>query len=304
MRKTVLFLMVSLVSKFLIAQGCSDAGFCTMGGIKQSATKTVTKQKLSLQLTNGIGDEDVYVFTPGIQYDNQLNKNWAIQAKLTTNIASGNLGTIAGLGDVLISGSYTPTTKSKWKSTFILGTKLPLNNGDLRKDNKPYPMQYQSSLGTVDLIAGVSITNDKWFFATAIQQPLTGNNKNTFLPAYWANSEANKYAPSNDFYRKGDVLLRAGYTIVAKKKFNLKASLLGIYHLSKDTYIDGNISNKPIEIAGSDGITLNATFAASYTLSSKFSIAISAGLPFIVRDVRPDGLTRSFSFSPEIIYHF
>jgi hypothetical protein len=99
-------------------------------------------------------------------------------------------------------------------------------------------------------------------------------------------------------------LLRAGYTIVANKEFNLKASLLGIYHLSKDTYIDGNISNKPIEINGSDGITLNGTFAASYTVSSKFSIAISAGLPFVVRDVRPDGLTRSFSFSPEIIYHF
>jgi hypothetical protein len=91
---------------------------------------------------------------------------------------------------------------------------------------------------------------------------------------------------------------------VAKNKFNLKTSLLGIYHLSKDTYIDGNISNKPIKIEGSDGITLNGTLAAAYPLSPKFSISLSAGVPFIVRDIRPDGLTRSFSFSPEIIYHF
>jgi hypothetical protein len=303
MKKLILFLIVSFASNLLIAQGCSDAGFCTVGSIKQSDAAT-SKQKLSLQLTNGIGDENVYVFTPGIQYDNNLNNNWAIQAKLTANLASGNLGTIAGLGDVFIAGSYSPTTKSKWKSTFILGTKLPLNNGDLRKDNKPYPMQYQSSLGTIDLIAGVSITNNKWLFATAIQQPLTGRNRNTFLPAYWANAQANKYAPSNDFNRQGDVLLRVGYTILTNRKFNFKASLLGIYHLSKDTYIDANISNKPIEINGSDGITLNGTFAASYKINPKFSIAISAGLPFVVRDVRPDGLTRSFSFSPEIIYHF
>lgn len=303
MKKVIVLAALSFIGKFLVAQGCSDAGFCTMGSIKQSAIET-SKQKLSLQLTNGIGDENVYVFTPGIQYDNKLNNNWAIQAKLTANVASGNLGTISGLGDVFISGSYTPTTKNKWKSTFILGTKLPLNNGDLRKDNKPFPMQYQSSLGTIDLIAGVSITNDKWLFATAIQQPLTGRNRNTFLPAYWANADASKYAPSNDFNRQGDVLLRAGYTIIANKKFNLKASLLGIYHLSEDTYIDANISNKPIEINGSDGITLNGTFAASYKINPKFSIAISAGLPFVVRDVRPDGLTRSFSFSPELIYHF
>ncbi len=303
MKKTIALILLSFTSKLLTAQGCSDAGFCTISSIKQSATET-SKQKLSLQLTNGIGDESVYVFTPGIQYDNKLNNKWAIQAKLTANVASGNLGTIAGLGDVFISGSYSPITKNKWKSTFIIGTKLPLNNGDLRKDNKPYPMQYQSSLGTIDLIAGVSITNNKWLFATAIQQPLSGSNRNTFLPAYWANSEATKYAPSNDFNRKGDVLLRAGYTIISNNKFNLKTSLLGIYHLSKDTYIDGNISNKPIEINGSDGITLNGTFAASYKLNPKFSLAISAGLPFVVRDIRPDGLTRSFSFSPEIIYHF
>lgn len=303
MKKVIVLAALSFTGKFLVAQGCSDAGFCTVGSIKQLDAET-TKQKLSLQLTNGIGDESVYVFTPGIQYDNKLNNNWAIQAKLTADLASGNLGTISGLGDVFIAGSYSHTTKSKWKSTFILGTKLPLNNGDLRKDNKPYPMQYQSSLGTIDLIAGVSITNNKWLFATAIQQPLTGRNRNTFLPAYWANSEATKYAPSNDFNRQGDVLLRAGYTIVANKKFNLKASLLGIYHLAKDTYIDANISNKPIEINGSDGITLNGTFAASYKINPKFSIAISAGLPFVVRDIRPDGLTRSFSFSPEFIYHF
>jgi len=303
MKKIIALILLSFTSKLLTAQGCSDAGFCTISSIKQSATET-SKQKLSLQLTNGIGDESVYVFTPGIQYDNKLNNKWAIQAKLTANVASGNLGTIAGLGDVFISGSYSPITKNKWKSTFIIGTKLPLNNGDLRKDNKPYPMQYQSSLGTIDLIAGVSITNNKWLFATAIQQPLSGSNRNTFLPAYWVNSEATKYAPSNDFNRKGDVLLRAGYTIISNNKFNLKTSLLGIYHLSKDTYIDGNISNKPIEINGSDGITLNGTFAASYKLNPKFSLAISAGLPFVVRDIRPDGLTRSFSFSPEIIYHF
>jgi hypothetical protein len=309
MKKSVVvfILLLSIVFNAQVyAQGCSDAGFCTIGSIKpqDSALQNIKKQKLTVVLANGIGDESVYVFTPGIQYDNQLSDRWAIQAKITVNYASGNLGNAFGLGDAYLSGTFSIKDKSSWKKSILFATKLPLNNGDIREGTKPLPMQYQSSLGTVDIIGGFSITNNKWAFATAFQQPLSGRNRNTFLPAYWNTAAASKYPPTNDFKRKGDVLLRAGYNVGVNKKFNINLGLLGIYHLGKDSYIDGNISNKPIEIAGSDGLTLNGTAAAWYRVSNKFSIGLTGGVPFVVRDVRPDGLTRKFVIAPEFIFHF
>ena len=303
---TLFFLFSLSVATKVYAQGCSDAGFCTIGSLKPhgSALENVKKQKLTLILSNGIGDESVYVFTPGIQYDNQLSKHWTIQAKITANYASGNLGNAAGLGDAYLSGTYIIKDNSKWTKSILLGTKLPLNNGDIKEGNKPLPMQYQSSLGTADIIGGFSITNNKWIFATAFQQPVSGTNRNTFLPAYWNTAAASKYAATNDFKRKGDVLLRAGYNIEPNKKLNINLGLLGIYHLGKDNYVDGNISNKPIAIAGSDGATLNGTASAWYKVSNKFTIGLTGGVPFVVRDVRPDGLTRKFVISPEFIVNF
>jgi hypothetical protein len=74
--------------------------------------------------------------------------------------------------------------------------------------------------------------------------------------------------------------------------------------LGNDTYVDGNTSNKPIEITGSDGLTLNVTGAGWYSFSNKFSIGLLAGAPVVVRDIRPDGLTRSFTISTEFIFNF
>lgn len=300
------FLMAALCSVKTMAQGCSDAGFCTIGNLNQHARDTAPeyKHRLTLLLSNGIGDENVYVFAPGIQYDHQLNGRWSFQGKITGNYADGNLGIATGLADLFLSATYSPLRKTNWQTSFLLGAKLPLNNANIQSGGKSLPMQYQSSLGTVDLLAGVTAANKKWLFAAAIQLPLTGTNGNTFLPVYWNTTLANKYPPGNDFKRKGDVLLRTGYNLIANKKINLNIGILGIYHLGNDTYIDGNISNNPIPLRSSAGLTLNGTAAVHCQLSNRLSLGLSGGVPFVVRDIRPDGLTRKFVLSPEIIYNF
>ncbi len=303
---SIVCLVSLLVSSTLSAQGCSDAGFCTIGNFKQHTNETVTKlhQSISIISSFGIGDEGVFVFSPALQYNNTINKQWSIQAKLTGNYANGNLGSAIGLGDFFIASNYTLKSKSNWQTSFTLATKLPLNLGDIKSNGKPLPMQYQSSLGTIDAIAGINVTNKQWQFAFAYQQPLTGINRNTFLPIYYNTPEANKYLPSNDFNRKADVLLRANYLFNSQKKLTVNVGLLGIYHLNEDTYIDGNISNKPLAIKWSAGLTLNATAAAWIKLNSKTKFGVLAGVPLLIRDTRPDGLTRSFVFSPELIINF
>jgi hypothetical protein len=165
-------------------------------------------------------------------------------------------------------------------------------------------MQYQSSLGTVDLIAGVAVSHERWKAAAGWQQPITGINRNHFLPQYWQNGKAAAYPPTNDFNRKGDVLLRTSYRLLKKHNWSLEGGLLGIYHLGEDTYINANISNKPIAIRGSQGLTMNATALLDINLSRRWSLGLQGGVPLVVRDVRPDGLSRSFVVAPQITFHF
>jgi hypothetical protein len=304
MKKTTLALIICCtISKGLLSQGCSDAGFCTLGNLNPLHKKT-SGSRLTVGFQNGLGDESVYVFTPSIKYDYSFNKSWQVQAKITANYANGNLGAVTGLGDIFLNTTYTFNSKSNWTSSVLLGTKIPLNSSNLKVNGKSLPMQYQSSLGTLDAILGYTITNNKWLFATALQQPLTGYNNNNFLPIYFPGTVASKYPPTNDFNRKGDVLLRANYEVKHTKTNNYNLGVLAIYHLGNDTYIDGSISNNPIEIKGSDGLTLNLTASANIKVNKKISLGFLAGVPVVVRNLRPDGLTRSFSINTDLIFNF
>ena len=283
------------------AQGCSDAGFCTIGNLAQESTDSLNKSaEFTLLLPIGVGDEEVVVFSPALQFEKNLSSRFSMQIKITANHASGDLGTINGPGDLFLSATYLLKKSSPWHYSFTLGTKLPLNSGNLKTDGKGLPMQYQSSLGTVDLIVGIGVSNEHWQFAARWQHPLSGANKNTFLPALWENARADNYPPTYAFHRRGDVLLRAAYKDKATTRLSLNLGLLGIYHLDEDTYVDSHHNDVPIRLDGSEGLTLNATLAAEWMVDEKFSIGFSSGVPLLFRELRPDGLTRKFVFSPEI----
>lgn len=302
----ILGLALSYVAP-LFSQGCSDAGFCSIGNLapKSELNKDIDfKRSIRVSLPVGSGDEGVFVSTPGIEYNHYFSKEWQFQSKITANYANGNLGIGLGLGDAYLSVTYQRLSTKSIQTSFTLGSKFPLHSSNLTVDGRSLPMQYQSSLGTLDLIAGVSVSGIKWQLAAGLQQPLSGTNGNNFLPAYWVDMKADAYPPSNDLKRKGDVLLRGTYDIYRKNKNNLQIGLLGIYHLGEDTYIDASVSNDPLSIVGSKGLTLNATANLDIILSNRFGLAISAGVPLVIRDVRPDGLTRSFVVSPSLSYKF
>jgi hypothetical protein len=305
MRKVVTLLMLMAVSTVTSTRGCSDAGFCTIGNLshQSAATPANFKHYVRLTLPAGLGDENVFVFTPGLEYGIQKNR-WQFSGKVTSNYATDNLGNATGAGDLFLSTTYHLSSPGEWNISFTLGTKLPLNRGNLRVNGISLPMQYQSSLGTVDLIAGVAVNNERWKAAAGWRQPLSGINRNNFLPQYWPNGKAAAYPPTNDFYRRGDVLLRTSYRLIQKTKWSAEGGLLSIYHLAEDTYINANFSNKPIAIRGSQGLTLNATASLEFSPNKWWSLGIVGGVPLFVRDVRPDGLTRSFVVAPQLTYSF
>lgn len=305
MKKAIASVIVIAFAIAAKAQGCSDAGFCSVGNLSHSPApgKQPSKHYLKFTLPAGVGDDDVFVFAPGLEYGYALER-WQFSGKVTGNYASGNLGNATGPGDVFLSATYQLPATRKWQTSFTLGAKLPLNQGNLKADGLSLPMQYQSSLGTVDLIAGIAVSSGKWRAAAGLQQPLTGINRNNFLPQYWQNGKANAYPPTNDLDRKGDVLLRISYRVLQSKKLSFDGGLLGIYHLGEDTYIDANVSNRAIPIKGSQGLTLNATGSVELMLNQRWSVGLMGGVPLVVRDVRPDGLTRSFVIAPQLIYQF
>ncbi len=269
------------------AQGCSDAGFCTMEAFKPGAAGT-QRSHLKTGISAGSADLGVTVTGAFIEYGRKLNDKLSLEAKLTALRQQGNGIAATGLSDIFLSSSYALSKPVQ----VSLGVKLPLSGGNRFQNGLPLPMDYQASLGTVDLITGISGRLGKWQLAAAWQQPLK-QNSNAFLPElYPAGSTLRKFTGTRLFKRSGDVLLRATYALQISKAFSITPGLLPILHLGDDRFTGTNGTEQVIK--GSGGLTLNGNLFLDYRVSDSNSLQLTAGAPFIVRDTRPDGLTRSF----------
>ena len=278
-------LVLSLIISYANAQGCSDAGFCTINSfMPNSADSTeVLNNQFKIGAFYGKADNSISVYGNYLEYNRQLSKKFGLDAKLTIIAQNGNEISTFGLSDIFLNANYKVSERLK----FTFGTKIPLSNASKTYNNLPLPMDYQSSLGTLDLIFGIGYEIKKIQFVAAIQQPLT-QNENQFIAKNYLSS----FQSTNKFKRSGDVLLRISYPITIDSKLKLTPSILPIYHLTNDKYTED--SNVQKEITGSQGLTLNANAFLDYEFNSKNIIQLNLGIPFIVRDTRPDGLTRSF----------
>lgn len=272
------------------AQGCSDAGFCTINSFKPNGTDSteVFNNQFKIGAFYGSADNAIAVYGNYLEYNRQLSKKFGLDAKLTTIVQNGNDIVAFGLSDFFVNANFKVSEKVK----LTLGTKIPLSNANKTNENLPLPMDYQASLGTFDLIFGIGYEIKKIQFIAAIQQPLTQNDNQFIAANYPIDSRLGSFQSTNKFERSGDVLLRVSYPISIKSKFKLTPSILPIYHLKKDKYT--NEFNIQQEIEGSQGLTLNGNVYLDYEINSKNFIQLNAGIPFIVRETRPDGLTRSF----------
>lgn len=287
---TILTLMVFGIQQ-VTAQGCSDAGFCSVGN-PFKATNTEKKNFIEIGGVYGIGEEDVTIFSPYASYTRLFSDKFAVNAKLTGTIANGSFGTISNVGDIFVTGNYKFNPESsnlKWSG--LLGAKIPLTSGNDKINNVSLPMPYQSSLGTFDIIGGLEASVKNLDFNVAAQIPLN-DNKNSYLSTL---SPTDKFESTNFFHRKSDVLFRSTYRILLlNEKLSLKPNVLFIYHLGNDSFV--NQFGNRVEIANSDGLTINGNIIANYKIGDNSSIETSLATPFVVREVRPDGLTRAFTF--------
>lgn len=292
--------IIFLSSEANYAQGCSDAGVCTIDSFKphEHGLFQETKNTFKVGLNYGAADYDIAAFGTYLDYRRKLTDRLSVDAKLTTLSQSGNDISVFGLSDIYVNGNY----KVGKNASFTLGFKIPLMDANKKENGLALPMDYQSSLGTFDLVFGIGYAIKKLQLLAAIQQPLTQNNNEFLSTLYPSDSPLSEFQSTNQFKRSGDVLLRVSYPLNIGKKFVFTPSLLPIYHLKNDKFTD--IDGIEKEIEGSQGLTLNWNTYFDYHFNHKNALQLSLGAPFIVRDARPDGLTRSFVANLEYRINF
>ena len=282
--------LLSMLTNYSLGQGCSDAGFCTINSFKPNNADSMeaVNNQFKIGAFFGSADNSISVYGNYLEFNRQINERFGVDLKMTSLAQYGNGLSLFGLSDVFLNASCRASKKLK----FTLGAKIPLSNAAKSLNNLPLPMDYQASLGTADIIFGAGYEIKKLQIVLAIQQPLTQNDNQFFASSYPSNSSLSAFQSTNNFRRSGDVLLRASYPIALTQKLKFTPSALAIYHLTDDKYIDEFNIEK--EIDGSQGLTLNGNIYFDYEINRKNIIQINMGIPFVFRDSRPDGLTRSF----------
>lgn len=286
----VTIFLLLLQNTFLFAQGCSDAGFCTVNSFQPNNNDSIKAyhNQIKTGIFFGKADNSISVFGNYLEYNRHINEQFSFDAKLTTLAQNGNDVSAFGLSDLFLNANYNTNKNLK----FTLGAKIPLSDAGNSKNNLPLPMDYQSSLGTFDLIVGVGYEIKKIQLVAALQQPLTQNSNQFLASQYPANSALREFLSTNKFQRSGDVLLRVSYPLNINSKLRLTPSILPIYHLKNDRFTNQN--NVEMEINNSKGLTLNGNVYLDYEINRRNGLQFNMGVPFVVRTARPDGLTRSF----------
>jgi hypothetical protein len=302
---------VILISLFLsgqaLAQGCSDAGFCTMGAMKpdQAYSNKIDFKLRSIELSyyKGNTTTSAVVAVTNLDVSFGITEKTGFQIKLPYQWTSGSLGKAAGMGDVSLSVTHNVKRFNKFELNATLGMKIPSNKSDIQSQgrNRPLsiglvlPMYYQVSLGSWDMIAGASLINENWLFAIGYQNALTANN-NTFEQDDWADP----VYPSEDYVAKYDeaTKLKRGSDIMFRvernfrfARYNFNVGLLPIYRISKDQIID-EATNEYKKLDGTTGLALSLLAGFGYNFNINNTVKFTYGYKLKDREVNPDGLTR------------
>ncbi len=287
MRSIILITIIFLATlNIAVGQGCSDAGLCTVAGLDSGDDSKTDNVTFKMSTLFGLGEQNVFHVTGQVEAIIPTSKSQILQVKIPYNSTFGNLGNVSGLGDLSITFNQNIYSGKNTGINIVAGFKIPSSDANKTLDGYSLPMAYQPSLGTYDIILGLSSTINMWHIAAGYQHSF-GNNLNEFLhsddnPAYF-----NNYNESFHLKRADDIMLRVERRILIKES-SLILGALPIYHLANDQIKDG------IEVDNSSGLTFNLVSKFEKQIANNWVFEAVLAAPIIDKEVRPDGLTRSF----------
>ena len=307
-KRIQLILLGFFLSGQTLAQGCSDAGFCTMGAMKpdQAYSKKINFKLRSIELSyyKGSTKTTTEISVANLDVSVGISQKTGFQVKLPYQWTKGNLGRAAGLGDISVSVTHNLHRFKKFDLNATVGMKIPSNKSDIVSQGKErplsvglvLPMYNQISLGSWDVVAGASLINEKWLIAIGYQAALTANNSDFKQwewgpPVYPSEEYIALYDNAIKLKRGSDVMLRLERNFkFARYSFNL--GLLSIYRISKDQNFD-DATNEYNKIDGTLGLALTALLGVGYNFNINNTVKFTYGKKLKDRDVNPDGLTRT-----------
>ena len=302
------FLLILLPSVY--GQGCSDAGFCTMGAMKpdQPFSRRLNIRLRSMELSYYRGKTTmtpvVHSLTADLNFT--LNTRNGLQVKLPFQWVNGRLGDTKGAGDISLCYTRLVWNGDVWNLSASMGAKLPTNRSDKTSaEGLPLPMYYQTSLGTYDGIAGLSLISRKWMFATGLQVPFNQNG-NQFLWGKWASRPDVSdyilgYGRAKDLRRGVDVMFRAERNF-RFSRFNASIGLLPIWRIRRDEFTSPQ--GVRVTANGTTGMALSAIGTLGYQFNVKSGFRLLYGKKIHQRDLNLDGLTRESVVTFSYIYKF
>ena len=310
-------LRITAISVFLwnfaYGQGCSDAGFCTMGAMKpdQPFNKKVEFKLRSMELSFYRGTTTaspiVYVATADLNFS--LGAKTFFQVKVPYQAVEGNFDKTSGLSDLSLSITRVLKDTEKYDISFTLGGKIPSSGADLNRstDGAPLPMYYQVSLGSYDLVSGISFKNRNWLVATGIQYAFTQNDNNFTReawrePVYPDFNYVRKHDDSGKLRRGTDVMLRVERNF-RFSQFNFSLGALPIFRITQDE-IEDPVTGLRAKQQGTTGMALSAIATVGYSFDVRSGIRLLLGQKITQREVNPDGLTRNMVSTLSYYYRF
>lgn len=319
MKRLSLFFLFSLAIFETYAQGCSDAGFCTMGAMRPSQiyTRKINFKLKALEVNQYRGKTTLspVVNVSTLDFTFGINEKTNFQIKLPYQYVNGNLGYTSSFGDISYSFTRNIYSSDKFNVNATLGGKIPTNNGNLKdgsdteftSDNaeQALPMYYQTSLGTWDVVAGASLINKKWMFAFGIQVPVVQNNENDFRYEDWDNYHSPSYIREYDLAtsvkRGSDIMIRIERAFHFSN-LDIRIGALPIYRFSKDQIKDNAGDYQKLD--GTTGMALSILGNVAYHFNTAHSLKFMYGHKLLDRDVNPDGLTRHNVISLAYVVRF
>lgn len=298
-------LALSLFANGIMAQGCSDAGVCTIGDFYAQriadAKKKALKNEIDLSFTYGTHGKFENFYQPQLNYRHIKKNGSFFEIRLPFSISRNTAlaATNSGIGDITTTYNNKFSLSKDHPIKYSLGLRISLSNAD-KSDGKSaysYPMALQNGLGTTDLLAAASYDIGKYFsIGTGVQVPVFQYNKNVavFYPAGAAPIIGEGYRRNPDALLK----LTGHYQL---KQLKINGGVLGIFHVANDHY---NTAAGKYLLLNSQGTTLNWTIDLSYPISKQWMLGLLYAEPLKTRTNIPDGLARSRIVSPKITYSF
>jgi hypothetical protein len=296
---------------------CSDAGVCSFHSNDNGIFR---RSGVGVDYLNGYSGEknDIRYESAKLSGYYWFDREMNIGAILPLNRQRGKLGTVQGVGDLLIvfdylvndhPGDITISGESSLLSGTFEATSIQIGakfaTGAVNQSN--LPLLYQNGLGTTDLLLGIIYSAahpreydyDLFTGGFTLQVPF--------------GIAGNKY----DSLQRGiDLLGRVAYQYPILHSFGIKGEMLVIQRLTKsmlhqyklvgpDGFPDssGTLSTSPYKV-NDNILQINISAGATYNVQQDIFFETGFTVPLLDKKVNYDGLKRSYTLFASVNYHF